>query len=431
LSDCKLVTGKREFTFPNCVELDSSSNGAPLELYYGFTDASKAKVTFGMRGDTSGYFAVGFGAEMIGSRAAVTIVDGSGKVSLDEYALGGYSSGDVLPGEDELQLDMLGRGKEDGLTTVIFTRKTKVDNLPAIEAGSPSDIIWAFGDIPEQSGDVTFLAQHKNRGLTQISFSEDVVTKQVLGGGGGTPTPTVASTPVPTPPSETSDTPTPTAGPTDEPTGEETDEPTPEPSGSPRAEPTESPSEEGGGGVCFPGGAMIALANGESIPMRDLELGNQVLTANGASGEVYFFSHRRTEGLFHFVEVWAGNRSVTLSQSHYLPTARGLVPAGSVRLGDIVTHFSEGHLTVDAVRRTVATGLYAPHASDSAELWVDGFRVSEYTTAIRPSVAAVLLAPVKALYRMGAGAVLGDVYHATESVRGFLLGYPSIASIKA
>ena len=66
---------------------------------------------------------------------------------------------------------------------------------------------------------------------------------------------------------------------------------------------------EGGGGGCFPAVAEVKLKNGKSVPMSELEIGDQVQTGI----DRYFISSnfrstwRETLGLTYQLELWPFN----------------------------------------------------------------------------------------------------------------------------
>lgn len=152
------------------------------------------------------------------------------------------------------------------------------------------------------------------------------------------------------------------------------------------------------GSSCFPATANVALADGTSIPMANLELGTVVKT--GAShadvGEVFFFSHKDPTATLHdFVRLrTASNGTITVSPGHYLYTGNALTTAGSILLGQHLIR-SDGSLDqVIEVSRVRMRGLYNPHTAKGSMI-IDDFLVSCYTSAVPPRLAHMLLTGIR------------------------------------
>lgn len=102
---------------------------------------------------------------------------------------------------------------------------------------------------------------------------------------------------------------------------------------------------------CFAGSSLVHLENGVTKRMRDLAIGDQVLSVD-ASGKlkpsaVYLMPHAIPSGMFHFKRISTScNYSLTITPDHYMLVAdrrpltgwkhRNAVPAANVRVGDRV-----------------------------------------------------------------------------------------------
>ena len=101
---------------------------------------------------------------------------------------------------------------------------------------------------------------------------------------------------------------------------------------------------------CFPGSSVVYLEDGKRQTMRDLSIGDRVLTI-GASGaleasDVYVMPHAVSSGTFQFKRfTMATNHSVTMTPDHYMLVGgfpggswehRRAVPARYVKVGDRV-----------------------------------------------------------------------------------------------
>ena len=90
---------------------------------------------------------------------------------------------------------------------------------------------------------------------------------------------------------------------------------------------------------------------------------------------------------------------VRLTAGHFVPVGGVLKPAGKVAVGDVLT-LGDGRTAAVTDRvAEAALGLFNPHTA-SGTLLVDGVLVSAYTEAVHPTVAHLLLAPLRAWQRV-------------------------------
>lgn len=198
---------------------------------------------------------------------------------------------------------------------------------------------------------------------------------------------------------------------------------------------------------CFPASASAWLCNGQRVLMRDLQIGDCVITSTSTTSpspsrrrltksHVFMFSHRlETQHRMPFIQIsTSGGHILSLSSEHYLPIhtipfnqqrnssepciscPTRLVTAQSVRRGMWVN-------TIDGVFQVIDTrivydyGLYAPHTHDGFVI-VDGIVASCYTRAIHPHAAHSLLTPVRAVASIigrSVDPVAGWFNHGSES----------------
>lgn len=153
---------------------------------------------------------------------------------------------------------------------------------------------------------------------------------------------------------------------------------------------------EGAGLVraCFPGDVMVA-----GMQMHSLKVGDKV--DDGWEGsDVFMFSHRDSATVEQFVRIETANGDiVTLSHGHLVHTADGAIPAGKLSEKDYVESVM-GTVRVVRTRQVTKRGLFNPHTL-SGRIVVGGVVCSCYTTAVREIVAHCLLAPLRAVYRVG------------------------------
>jgi len=116
--------------------------------------------------------------------------------------------------------------------------------------------------------------------------------------------------------------------------------------------------------VCFPADATVELADGRTVAMADVALGDRVRVSAGAYSPVFLFTHRLRGGRRAFVRLTtAAGASVTATRGHYVYANGRLTAAGAVRVGDRMEVVGAGAATctvVTATARVVGTGLYSP-----------------------------------------------------------------------
>lgn len=211
------------------------------------------------------------------------------------------------------------------------------------------------------------------------------------GGGGDGSTPTTApATPVPSvapvPPASTP-TPTPEEGEDNGSGGDEGDD----------SEPSASEDDS----ECFPGDAEVVLASGDTVRMDALSVGDEVAIGGGAFSPVYVFTHRTATAAKTYVRLTTvSGATVTVTAGHYVHSPRGLVAAATVVEGDDLVLADGTPSRVARVDSVKSSGLYNPQTV-AGIIVVGGVKVSTYTTAVDPAVAAVALAPLRGLWAAG------------------------------
>jgi hypothetical protein len=196
------------------------------------------------------------------------------------------------------------------------------------------------------------------------------------------------------------------------------------------AELTDKPEEAGDKKGCFPASATVETLARGVVAMRDLAVGDAVRAASGRFSPVFFFSHRSpaVSGA-NFVTVTtcgggggapaaaaaagercgaASLRRLTVTDNHYLVTATdGLRAAGALRSGDAL---AAGRTVMSVVPAGKLPGLYNPHTL-AVDDHVAGVVASCYTTAVHPTLARWLLAPLAVLFRAA---------HTTPALKGVM-----------
>mmetsp|Transcript_10008 Transcript_10008/g.20280 ORF Transcript_10008/g.20280 Transcript_10008/m.20280 type:complete len:274 (+) Transcript_10008:51-872(+) len=148
--------------------------------------------------------------------------------------------------------------------------------------------------------------------------------------------------------------------------------------------------------ACFPGNSTVELLSGKRVQLFDLKLGDYVRVGIETFEPIYFFGHRHPSIESEFLKINLGEEMLSVSSNHLVfDHSRLRRPAEALRPGDMVIHGPTGTLrTVQQISRSKQVGLYAPHTA-SGELIVDDILVSCFTTAISPTAAHALLAPIR------------------------------------
>lgn len=158
--------------------------------------------------------------------------------------------------------------------------------------------------------------------------------------------------------------------------------------------------------ACFPAAATVELSTGATVAMADLAIGDLVRVASGsgaaAFSPVYAFTHRTAGGDHPVVTATTrSGHSLTTTPGHLVYINGVAAPMRSVRAGDALDIAADATSSVvTSVSDGTAAGVYNPQTL-AGDIVVDGILASTYTTAVAPAVAAPLLAPVRALYRLG------------------------------
>lgn len=185
------------------------------------------------------------------------------------------------------------------------------------------------------------------------------------------------------------------------------------------AEPEPSVEEEGES-ACFPARATVELEDGSVVAMSELSVGDQVHVGKGVFSQVFAFSHANAAVTTKFVTIdTEAGRALTVTSGHYVYANERTVAAGMVKVGDRMVLAEGDDTVVTAISQGVDSGLYNPQTLQG-DIAVDGLLASTYTTAVEPTVAEAILAPVRALFRAtGVDALFGSL----DS------GAPSMASL--
>lgn len=146
------------------------------------------------------------------------------------------------------------------------------------------------------------------------------------------------------------------------------------------------PPKEGFFPMCFSGESTVEIETKGQVAMKNVHVGDRILTASGKFQTLYAFGHYDEMIIASFLQIHTENmtKPLEVSTKHLIyvkdPTGGQSAPraAGDIQVGDILQ--ANGLISGSRVRKiqTVKrTGMYAPFTTDGT-LVVDGIVASSY-----------------------------------------------------
>jgi hypothetical protein len=136
-------------------------------------------------------------------------------------------------------------------------------------------------------------------------------------------------------------------------------------------------------GSCFSEDATVQVMDKGETAMKNLQVGDYVLTGSDSYQPVYAFGHYRPSKEAEFLQFHFGGdkqRKLEMTGEHlvYMKGKKHPVRADSVKVGDAFQEIWSGDdKTVQTIEKVLKTGLYAPLTVDGT-LIVDGIKASSY-----------------------------------------------------
>jgi len=157
---------------------------------------------------------------------------------------------------------------------------------------------------------------------------------------------------------------------------------------------------DGDGNACFPGDALVTLADGRAERMSRLRIGDTVKTGKESSSKILLFTHRSARTRHKFVELatTCDKTTVRATRGHYIATKEGVVTMREMKVDMWVRCGSGGWGRVTGRREVWGWGLFNPQTRDG-EVVVDGVVFLAYTESVGVCAGHALLAPVRAFWR--------------------------------
>lgn len=127
---------------------------------------------------------------------------------------------------------------------------------------------------------------------------------------------------------------------------------------------------------CFSGETTVALKDkSDPVHMKDLKLGDEVLTCTGMFETVYSFGHRHETMESTFLQFLPSN--LEISKDHMLKIDGRYIPASQVQIGDQLEVASGEFVIIKGIQTVIRKGAYAPFTA-SGTILVSNIKVSNY-----------------------------------------------------
>lgn len=166
--------------------------------------------------------------------------------------------------------------------------------------------------------------------------------------------------------------------------------------------------------ACFPASARATLADGRSVRMDELQVGDVVQSGFGQLSAVFLFTHANAAIETDFLRLkTASGRSLTLTAGHFLYISGELTAAKNARVGNDLTLHDGTRSAIVSIARRREAGLFNPQTL-SGDIVVNGVQTSTYTRAVAPSFAHMLLTPLRAAFQMGLRTEIFNIAHGGE-----------------
>jgi intein/homing endonuclease len=125
---------------------------------------------------------------------------------------------------------------------------------------------------------------------------------------------------------------------------------------------------------CFAAKTMVTMADGSRTPIEDIVPGQKVLCADGSKHDVTEVFHYEDAPL---INLGASSGAINVTDNHWMFTARGLVQAGELVIGDRLEMGSVPHSygILQSITRLPWAPVYCITVDEKHELIANGFRV--------------------------------------------------------
>lgn len=179
---------------------------------------------------------------------------------------------------------------------------------------------------------------------------------------------------------------------------------------------------------CFPADALVQLQDGTPKQMKELSIGDIILSKPHVWSEVYMFSHRTIQAKSVFISLQTNHSMISLTPDHYIYANGNLVVARKVQVGDMLVNQNNLYEQVISIKSEYKIGLFNPHTLNG-DVIVNGIWTSTYTQAVEPRLAHIALAPIRLLYSNGVNIMEGKFDEGDEYISNTMPGGKELYSI--
>ena len=195
--------------------------------------------------------------------------------------------------------------------------------------------------------------------------------------------------------------------------------------------------------TCFPADSYVELKNGNHIRMKELQIGDYVLSLDSRTGrsvysKVFMWGHFDPDLSATFVEIHHEEGVLRISENHLLMHGRdrSFTTAANIKEGDTVHHFQRSdsslktyrlsEIEVKSINRCELVGVYAPFTHNSL-LVVDGLVCSAFAipdTSISQlelfeKMSRICMSPICLMDRMGLAQKLKNPLNDTTKIHWY------------
>jgi hypothetical protein len=126
---------------------------------------------------------------------------------------------------------------------------------------------------------------------------------------------------------------------------------------------------------CFSGETTVEVKGKGTLFMKELNVGDEVLSETGIYESVYSFGHRHETLEASFLQFLPS--TIEISRDHMLKIDSRYIPASAVQVGDKLETGTGEYLTVESIHTVVRKGVYAPFTM-SGTIVVSNIKSSSY-----------------------------------------------------
>ncbi len=131
--------------------------------------------------------------------------------------------------------------------------------------------------------------------------------------------------------------------------------------------------------------------------MSDLSIGVRLAVEGSKFSEVIMFSEPTVNDRFEFVELHVGSIVLRATSGHHIYVSGCYVPAGDMKVGDMLELADGMHRAVIAVKAVMDEGLYNP-VTVYGDILVNGVRAATFTPATQRNIAEAAVSPLGAMF---------------------------------